>query len=405
MTEKQLPVILVFPFDFLSHYLRCLEICKLLSATYHIKIQYSETYGLFVKEAGFDTFNCPHLNATEVLDRTQQMDFSWLNFPDLEHIYTHQVKAIVEHKPVLVFGDTAHTLKMAAETCHTPYVALLNGYLTQYYAVHKSLPSNHYSQKYSKKVPTPVFNFIADIAETISYRKIHKPFSLIRSKNKLTAKRSFLQELEGDFTFICDIPELFPQKNLPSNFMFIGALFYKSSKQEIELEKIVKNGKKNILVSIGSSGNPYVLKLLFNQIFSNYNIIVSYKNPIKSDFEFITCKEFINNCAILEYIDILICHGGNGTVYQGLSFGIPLLCATAIFEQEWNVQRIVALKLGENISQLTDSFELLRVIKKWEGKKNSMPFKEMEERINSMQQHLYTPQSVLLAKVNEMANC
>jgi len=405
MTETQRPVILVFPFEFLSHYLRCLEICKLLSYKYHVKIQYSKTYDSFVKEAAFETFSCSHFNAKEVLNCAQNFDFSWLNFPDMENIYINQVNAILEHKPVLVIGDTALTLKMAAEKCHTPYIALLNGYMTKYYAVRKSIPSSHYAKEYVNKIQPHIFNFIADIAEVISFRKIHKPFSLIRSKNKLSAKRSYLQEIEGDFNLICDIPKLFPQKKLPSNFMFIGALFYKSLRQEDELQKICKNGKKNILVSIGSSGNPYILKLLFNQIFNNYNIIVSSQNPTKSEFEFITCKEFINNCAILEYIDILICHGGNGTVYQGLSFGIPLLCTTTIFEQEWNVQRIVSLKLGENISDINNVDELLDIIKKWEGKKNSLPLEEIKNSINLSQQHLYSQESSFLTKVNEIAGC
>ncbi len=405
MTEKQRPIILFFPFEFLSHYLRCLEICKLLSDNFDVKIQYSKTYDSFVKEAGFETFSCPHFKVKEVLNCSQNFDFSWLNFSDLENIYIHQVNAILEHKPILVFGDTAQTLKMAAEKCHTPYIALINGYMTKYYAVRRSIPSSHYAKKYVNKIPPLIFNFIADIAEGFTFRKIHKPFSLIRSKNNLSAKRSYLQEMEGDFNLICDIPELFPQKNLPSNFIFIGALFYKSLKQEDELRKICKNGKKNILVSNGSSGNPYMLKLLFNQLFNNYNIIISSPNPTTSEFEFITCKEFINNYAILEYIDILICHGGNGTVYQGLSFGIPILCATSIFEHEWNVQRIVSLELGENISDINNEDELLDIIKKWDSKKNSQQLKDIKISINLWQQHLYSKESSLLAKVNEIANC
>jgi UDP:flavonoid glycosyltransferase YjiC (YdhE family) len=403
MAETQRPVILVFPFEFLSHYLRCLEICKLLSDNYQVKIQYSKIYDSFVKEAAFETFNCSHFSAKEVLNCAQNFDFSWLNFPDMENIFINQVNAILEHKPVLVFGDTALTLKMAAEKCRVPYIALLNGYMTKYYAVRKCIPSSHYAKEYVHKIPPRIFNFIADIAEVYSFRKIHKPFSLIRFKNKLSAKRSYLQEIEGDFNLICDIPELFPQKNLPSNFMFIGALFYKSLRQEEELIKVCKNGKKNILVSMGSSGNFYILKLLFNQLFNEYNIIVSSQVPIKS--EFIICKEFINNGAILEYIDIMICHGGNGTVYQGLSFGIPLLCATTIFEQEWNVQRIVSLKLGENISDINTVDELLDVIKKWDGKKNSLPLREIKNSINLLQQHLYSHESSLLAKVNEIVGC
>jgi UDP:flavonoid glycosyltransferase YjiC (YdhE family) len=403
MPETEQPKILIFPFELFSHYLRCIEIAKILSHDYHVKIQYSERYNSFVREAGFETFNCLHFNANEVINCVKNFDFSWLNYSDLENIYKKQVNAILENKPALVIGDTAQTLKMAAEKCHTPYISLLNGYMTKYYAVRKIIPSSHYAKPFSKKMPPFIFNSIADIAERVTYRKIHKPFSLIRSENKLTSKQSYLEEIEGDFNFICDIPELFPQKKLPSNYMMIGALFHKSRKNEDELLKICKNGKKNILVSIGSTGNSNILKLLYHQLFENYNILVSTQSPSNSEFKFIRSKDFINHCAILKYIDIMICHGGNGTVNQSLSFGVPVLCATTIFEQEWNVQRIDELGLGENISHIINEDQLLVFIKKWESKKGSLPLKKIQNSINTSQQHLFSKESGFLAKIKEIA--
>lgn len=43
----------------------------------------------------------------------------------------------------------------------------------------------------------------------------------------------------------------------------------------------------------------------------------------------------------------MVCHAGNGTIYQALMRGIPMVLIPSFFEQEWNAHRIVKLQLGE----------------------------------------------------------
>ncbi|WP_423246048.1 glycosyltransferase, partial [Lactobacillus delbrueckii] len=46
----------------------------------------------------------------------------------------------------------------------------------------------------------------------------------------------------------------------------------------------------------------------------------------------------------------MICHGGNGSLYQALQAGIPILCHPSNFEQEWNLQGLEKSGCGERLS-------------------------------------------------------
>jgi len=107
--------------------------------------------------------------------------------------------------------------------------------------------------------------------------------------------------------------------------------FYRGKEEEKEIVDFFGNGHHlNILVSVGSTGNWKNLGLLLDPVFSNSKIVISGNpnNPIRSDN--ILNKPFVNHTAIMHKVDILICHGGNGTTYQALSYGVPLLLFQAI---------------------------------------------------------------------------
>jgi hypothetical protein len=69
-------------------------------------------------------------------------------------------------------------------------------------------------------------------------------------KNDASPQNYFLDELEGDFNMICDLPELFPQTALPSNYDFIGPLYYTGLESEDEIIDFLGDHHPNILVNM-----------------------------------------------------------------------------------------------------------------------------------------------------------
>jgi len=91
----------------------------------------------------------------------------------------------------------------------------------------------------------------------------------------------------------------------------------------------------------------------------------------------------LNHTRIMTKIDIVICHGGNGTAYQALSHGIPLLFFSGNFEQEWNIQRIVELGLGARLHESFDAAKVREIVETWIRKRNSDSFHKVQEEIRS----------------------
>jgi len=337
--------ILIFPFDLMSHYLRCIELCKQYQ-DYEILFAYSNKYNVFVKRAGYESFKVEIFNAVEVMKCAAEFNFDWLNEKDIERMLLSQVKIIETLKPYMVIGDTAPTLKMAAEICKVKYVSLMNAYMSKHYKETRVLSVTHPAYKHLVKLPINISNAITKFAEKIAFRMVHRPFKKVRKKNSLHYISNYLDELEGDENLLCDEEWLFPQKKLPHNYKFIGPLYCVSNDNEERLLSELDPLKPNICVCLGSTGNWSLLSFLNNEKYSNFNFIVTGDLKQILNGKHIYHREFANLNVILPKCCFMICHGGNGTIYEGLRHKKFMLCLTSHFEQEWNVHRLAQLDLG-----------------------------------------------------------
>jgi len=382
LNQSQKPVVLIFPFDLLSHYSRCIQLAKSIQDKYEIYFNSSRKYNNFIMNAGFKHFDCESFDPDIVLEDSRKFEFSWLNYDNLKRVYLCQVKNIQKFKPAAVLGDTAPTLKMAAEFTKTKHISLMNGYMSKYYAFTRRISKEHPAAKFQNKLPEKLFEYMTKTGEKAAFHIIQRSFNKLRKENNLPRRKMYLDELEGDINFICDDQEMFPQKNLPANYKFIGPLYYSSDKMEPEIQKFLDNDRPSILANIGSSGELKRFSFLNNEYFKDFNIIVTGEMDTGLNGKNVINNKFINNAAILDKIDLVLCHGGNGTIYQSLAFGVPLICATSIFEQEWNAQRVQDLHLGICIDDVDDEKEKIEIVKEWISKKETVKFKEYKNKID-----------------------
>ena len=52
----------------------------------------------------------------------------------------------------------------------------------------------------------------------------------------------------------------------------------------------------------------------------------------------------------MEECDLVVCHGGNGTIYQALQHGKPVIGIPTIPDQKFNMRRVEALGVGKMLS-------------------------------------------------------
>ena len=364
------PLLLVFPYNVMAHYLRCLQLAKYLQPYFRIQFLYSANYNSFVSQDGFETFECAALNAEKVQKGVLAFDFSWLNEKDLDYIYHQQVKVIKELGASAVLGDMSPTLKMAAEKTRIYCFSLINGYMSRHYAYVRRMPKSYPLYNLFNLLPSPLFTYFTNIGENLFFHDMHKPFSKIRKRESLLPKYSFTQEMEGDANLLCDLQELFPQKELPDNYYFIPPLYHQLNEDDHHVIEKLDHNKKTLLISMGSTGNWNKMTFLNNADYHKYNIITAADNDKLVHGPHVFAYPFLNSSKLLNLTDLVICHGGNGTIYQALSYGIPVLCKTSHLEQAYNADGLERLRLGKLLDDI-ESEDYLPVIEEWIQKKDN----------------------------------
>ena len=342
--------VLFFPFELLAHYLRCLVLADRYNKDeYEIYFVYSDAYHSFVEAHGYKTFVAPGFDPSAVMTCAAKFEFSWLEYKSMEQVLLGQIAAIEELQPDLVIGDVAPTLKMATEYTGVPYTALMNGYMSPYYARGRKISRTHPAYPFLERMPDALATQFTAYGEQLAFWKIHKPFKQLRKKYNLQQVRSYLWENQGDENLICDLPELFPQRNLPSNYKIIGPLIY--TQQDPETAMLLNRldiSKPTICVCLGSTGNWEAMQFLNDPYYSRFNIIAAGDKRRKLAATHIISRPFLNLPEVLERSDLMICHGGNGTINSGVVKGVYMLCLTAHFEQEWNVEALERHGLGRS---------------------------------------------------------
>jgi UDP:flavonoid glycosyltransferase YjiC (YdhE family) len=136
------------------------------------------------------------------------------------------------------------------------------------------------------------------------------------------------------------------------------------------MDEVVKiKREKNLPVvylSMGSTGKLYP-KILSDLITYSKNrelLVVGNTclHPVNKE-----CKKnnnvFLTDFAPADYIlpvsDVVITHGGKGTIYHALKKGVPLIGIPHQLEQEWNIKRLEQLNLGKFVSKKHYTYELL----------------------------------------------
>ncbi len=358
------PKILVFPFDLLAHYTRSIALVEKYADTHTVLFNSSANYDHLLKEEQISTFSCETFDSQFVLNCMKKFRFDWLNDKDVKRVFIDQVRCIREHKPQFVIGDTSPTLKMAAEYTGVKFISLINGYISKYYALERPITDSHPAYFIKKLIPSDIFRKIQVKMEYKAFVAIHRPFKKLRESYQLSEKAYYLDEMEGDITFLCDDERVFPQQPLPEGYKIIGPLFYNPKGYTTTLPKEIDPLKKNILVSFGSSGEWDQANFLNSPLLSKYNIITAGDKTSVLKGPHIFPMAFANFNSIIKNVHLLICHGGNGTLNLSYKHGVPFIALPSIMEQEWNALRFQELGAGFSYSKKKSATEKDSIIQK-----------------------------------------
>jgi len=293
------------------------------------------------------------------------------------------LKIINKIKPDLVINDIRWTAKLACYLSNTKYVSILNAYHTSLLLTKHLIPQKYFlSRIIPKKLQKKIFPLTHKFMDYYLGRAIRKLARKYKIKNIQTAIQSLISDR---LNLIADTREFFPCKR-KNKFHYIGPFLWQPSLPIPKFMNKIDRNKPIIYLTFGTSDDFKLLDLIIKTLSKKYQIIAStgggYGGEQLSDVENekVFIKDFIPALKILDKVFLVICHGGNGTIYQALSKGKPLICLPTFYDQEWNSERVEQLGLGRKLNlknldakKLINTIEYL--IKNYEVKKRCEEFK------------------------------
>ncbi len=345
------PILFVTDANFLSHLLRSIEIAKAVRKKgYKVIFAAEGIYVDFIAKNGFEYLPVFTNDPVHTMKATRSGMFFYYNSARIKKSVESETECIKKVDPEVIVGDFRWTLRISAEYCKVPYVGIINAIWTPFYAEFRSISEKMLLRK--------IFGIrfmekISPFGTRLMMRRRGKPFYRLRKKLGITPIKNLNYEMYGDRNIMPDLPEFCPTKDLPNNFTYIGPLFVSDETLGTPVQKDFPS-TPYIYATLGSTATPKMILTLFKALAEQPLPVVmtTGKQPLPASapdnfilYDYLSGQQAYSNARAV------ICHGGQGTLYQALSYGIPVIGIATHNDQQWNLDRITVLQLGKQFGE------------------------------------------------------
>lgn len=338
----------------LAHVSRLLEIAKALRARGHSVL--FAGHGKYLQVANWDGFPIAELPgiSVEQLVRAVRSQKLWELYPEpqLEAFIEAELGLYDKFQPDLVLLDNRPSARTSSEKAGLKSVSVLNVHMSN----HKRIPfyslGNHAG--WDSFAGLKLLDRLENANECFFYDRLVMG-GLNRIRHRLGLPRLYgYEHEEGDLALFADIPEFSPVRRLPPNARYVGPLTWHNTLPAPACLHQLQAGKPTVYLSLGSDSLEELLHDLVVLARRGIQIVVATGGAaVERDLsvpEGVFLENYVNTDVLLPYCDLVCCHGGNGTIYQALAFGLPLVVVATHAEQHYGGKRIQRLGLGRALT-------------------------------------------------------
>ncbi|MCX6033275.1 MAG: glycosyltransferase [Chloroflexi bacterium] len=324
-----------------AHVVRALEVSKLLRG-----MGYRVIFGgggrplAAVQAAGFEVRPLPEFDIAWALARIWQGPAAVHTVEMVEQFVAAEVALLRELRPDVVFQDGRLTASTTAAIAGRPLISLSNAYGTPY-AVNGLL-------SFKSPGPPPLVGPGGEVA-----------YNVVRTRFGLPPVGSVLELMVGDLNLMCDAAEYAPVANALASFHYVGPIIWNGPAAPLPWLAELDPTRPTIYFTMGSTGPAEAFRVGF-QAFGDteYQVLLTTGGlvqpadlpPAPANFHLIPMGP---GDLLARRADVVVCHGGNGTAYQALTEGVPLVAWPYVQDQHWNARRQAELGLGVTVAAPT----------------------------------------------------
>ena len=341
----------------LSHISRPLLVAKELRERGHEVLFAGESPKItYIRQEGFDVLPLYEPDPDMLFENIRKGKLRFVSDKEIKRMIEADLSLYDKVKPDIVLTDGRFTAPISTHIAGLKHAAIVNVSSTEY----RTLPH------------IPLFEWIPDMLigrdaglmklidllnlrlEMFVLDNVMNTFKKLSKKYNLKKKVTATNCLTGkDVTLLADIPEYFPTRNLPEYYHYIGPLTLKSSIPPPSWWPPKRNGNPLVYVTMGTTG----IGVFFHKVHklikgSDLTAIITTGAQVGGMETLdgkIYVEPFIDGDLVVEECDLVICHGGNGTIYQALYHGKPVIGIPTHVEQGYNMRRVEALGVGKSL--------------------------------------------------------
>ena len=336
---------------FLAHVTRSFEVGRALARCFGHRVIFcgSGPYMHIPLDAGFEVrpvYTVDRDVTMKLAKRAGLCSLSWWR-NECDRSVRSDLEVLERLQPDLIVGDMHWSLSTSARVMDIPYVAITNAAWTRWYAEPIEPPAGHITTKiFGQALTRAMFPKIKNFLTwwyALGYTRI-------REKYGLEPVKSIYDLIEGDMTLLADVPEFMPcVDQMPENYRYIGPITWDADLPEPAWLNRLDPSRPTLYFTMGSTGDAQFFDEAI-RVFGDteYQILITTGGlaDLGSVPSNVYVEQYAPGRALMNAADVVVSHGGNGTIYQALSSGVPIIGFPSIFDQEINLQRVCALGAG-----------------------------------------------------------
>lgn len=303
-------------------------------------------YVRFLEEQGFPVVPLPMLDYGRVCKMMDSERFHLRGLAEYRSAVAAQRCYLDGLKPDLVLQDGPDpALPLAAFEAGIEHVSLANATVFGFAGPQQVVPYRPWLRnkiKWSEKLTYWINNFL------ILQRNVRVNIPMFT----YLAQRGIAVESIYQPALIPDLPELFGAPPERDGKIFIGPLLYEPEVPKPEWWSKLDHMRPLVYVGVGSSGGLTGMRTMIEALAdTEYQVVLSTADTFKAQDlpQNFFASGLVPREAVLQRAAVMVFHGGNATMYQGIKFGVPMVAIPAHFDHEMNARAVVARGLGISI--------------------------------------------------------
>ena len=312
----------------------------------------------FIEREGFPVVPLYEPDPLEIYGNIREGRLRFVSNSDINKMMTADIELYSKIRPDLVLSDGRFTAPISCHIASIAHAAIVNVSSTEYRALPYVplfgwLPSLIVSRK---SLLWKALDQVNLFLEMLIFNQSMRTFTTLSRQYKLTKTITATNCLVGkDLTLLPDVPEYFPTRNLPSDYHYIGPLTLQQSRALPAWWQSAIEQKKNIIyITMGTTGlSDFFEKTIdyFREMDVIAIITTGGQATISATLpENVYVEEYLDGDAVMEASSLVVCHGGNGTIYQALQHGKPVVGIPTIPDQQFNMRQVEKLGVGVTVA-------------------------------------------------------